>query len=242
MSVPERRFSDAEVAAIIERATHWKDPRPEPVAPGEGLTLGQLQDIGREIGIAPKVMADAADVLKDGGTTVIRRFLGLPLRIERSVKLRRRFSEDEWEHVVADLREIFNAAGVLEEDGSLRRWSNGNLQVVLEVNAISQRIRLRTFSANALVLVGAGSGICGAASGALITMLWNTAAPDTRLVSIMALMVAVGAALVGVTALSLGPWARRRHAQMAEVAARAIALDRSEPENNLGSVTSRFSH
>ena len=87
----------------------------------------------------------AADVVKDGGTTVIRRFLGLPLRVERNVKLRRDFSEDEWDQVVADLREIFNAAGVLEEDGSLRQWSNGNLQVVLEVNAITQLIRLRTF-------------------------------------------------------------------------------------------------
>src|SRR4051812_23314405 len=100
MSVPERRFNEAEVAAIIERAANWKDSRPEPVPPGAGLTLSQLQDIGRDIGIAPNVMAGAADVVKDGGTSVIRRFLGLPLRVERSVKLRRHFSEDEWEQVV----------------------------------------------------------------------------------------------------------------------------------------------
>ncbi len=241
MSEPERRFNEVEIAAIIERATQWKEP-PEPVPPGAGLTLGQLQDIGREIGIAPKVMADAADVLKDGGTTVIRRFLGLPVRVERNVKLRRRFSEDEWEEVVADLREIFNAAGVVEEDGSLRRWSNGNFQVVLEVNAITQRIRLRTFKTNALVLVGAGSGICGAASGALMATLWNTTAADARLVTILAVMAAAGALIVGLTALSLGPWVRRRHQQMAEVAARAIALDRSEPANNVGALAPSLSH
>src|SRR3954468_11764810 len=119
MPVAEQRFNEAEVAAIIDTATRWKDPRPEPVPSGAGLTLDQLKEIGREIGIAPNVMAGAADVVKDGGTTEIRRFLGLPLRVERNVRLRRRFSEDEWEHVVADVREIFHAAGVLTEDGSL---------------------------------------------------------------------------------------------------------------------------
>ena len=133
MAVPEQRFNEAEVAAIIQRATNWNEPRRQPVPPGEGLSLDQLQEIGRDIGIAPNVIAGAADVVKDSGTTVIRRFLGLPLRVERNVKLRRDFSEDEWDQVVADLREIFNAAGVLNEDGSLRQWSNGNLQVVLEV-------------------------------------------------------------------------------------------------------------
>jgi hypothetical protein len=227
MSAPERRFTEDEVAAIIKRATNWKDPRPEPVAPGDGLTLDQVQEIGREIGIAPNVIAGAADVVKDGGTTVVRRFLGLPLRVERNVKLRRDFSEDEWEQVVADLREVFNSAGVLKEDGSLREWSSGNLQVVLEVNAIARVVRLRTFKGNALVLLGAGFGICGAASGLLLAMFLNIAATDRRLVSVLALMVAAGAVIAGATAISLGPWARRRREQMSEVAARVIALDRS---------------
>ena len=53
MPGPERRFNEAEVAAIIETATNWKDPRRQPVPSGAGLTLDQLQEIGREIGIAP---------------------------------------------------------------------------------------------------------------------------------------------------------------------------------------------
>ena len=242
MPVPERRFDEAEVAAIIERAANWSEPRRQPVPPGAGLTLDQIQEIGREIGIAPNVIAGMADVVKEGGTTVIERFLGLPLRVERNVKLRRDFSEDEWEQVVADLREIFNAAGVLKEDGSLRQWSNGNLQVVLEVNAISQLIRLRTFKGNALVLLGAGLGICGAATAALVATFLNNAATDRRLVTVLAVMVVAGAAIVGVTALSLGPWARRRREQMSEVAARVIALDRSQPSSKDGSVASNISY
>src|SRR5690348_9396405 len=103
MLVPEQRFNEAEVAAIIETATNWKEPRrQQPVDAGEGLTLGQLQEIGRDIGIAAEVMSGAASAVKDIGATETRRFLGLPLRVERNVKLRRRFSEEEWEQVVTD--------------------------------------------------------------------------------------------------------------------------------------------
>jgi hypothetical protein len=58
-------------------------------------------------------------------------------------------------------------------------------------------------------------------------MLLNVAATDPRLVSVLVLMVAAGAVIAGATAISLGPWARRRREQMSEVAARVIALDRS---------------
>ena len=229
MPEPERRFNEAEVAAIIERATKWREPGRPPVAPGDGLTLDQVKEIGREIGITPNVIAGAADVVSNGGTTVVRRFLGLPLRVERNVRLRRPFSEDEWDQVVADLREIFNTAGVLNEDGSLRQWSNGNLQVALEVNALTQLLRLRTFRGNALVLIGAGSGFCGAAGGALVATLLSSATPDMRVVRVLAFVAVAGATLVGVTALRLARWARHRHEQMSEVAARVIALDRAEP-------------
>jgi hypothetical protein len=242
MPVPERRFNESEVAAIIETATNWKEPGRQPVASGDGLTLGQLQDIGREIGITPDVMAGAADAVKDVGTTEIRRFLGLPLRIERNVKLRRRFSEEEWEQVVADLQEIFDAAGVLTEDGSLRQWSDGHLEVVLEVNAITQRIRLRTFKGRALVLTGAGSGICGGALGALGSTLLSGTPPDMRLVTILAMVAAAGATIVAATAFGLTSWARRWDKQMSKVAARVIALDRSQSSNLDAAVATKISY
>ena len=59
MPAPERRFNNTEVAAIIETATNWKEPRRESLPAGDGLTLGQLQDIGRDIGITPDVTRDS---------------------------------------------------------------------------------------------------------------------------------------------------------------------------------------
>jgi DNA-3-methyladenine glycosylase II len=36
-------------------------------------------------------------------------------------------SDDQWDRLVVDLRETFNAAGIVGREGSLRQWRNGNL-------------------------------------------------------------------------------------------------------------------
>ena len=51
----ERRYSDEEVAAIFARATETQESQPRRNTPGEGMTLAELQEIGREVGIAPEL-------------------------------------------------------------------------------------------------------------------------------------------------------------------------------------------
>src|SRR5215203_4970217 len=129
----ERRYDQAEVAAIFERAaeatTHAGEPR-QP-ASSEGMTLAELQEIGREVGIAPESIALAARSVGVAAQASSRTFLGLPLGVARTVQLDRRLSEEEWERVVVDLRETFNARGSVRSEGSLRQWTNGNLQALL---------------------------------------------------------------------------------------------------------------
>lgn len=48
-----------------------------------------------------------------------RTLLGLPIGVERRVNLGRRFSDDEWEQLVGELRDVFQARGRLRADGSL---------------------------------------------------------------------------------------------------------------------------
>src|SRR5688572_7256765 len=115
MPPPERRFDQSEVAAILERATMRDEPGRQRVATSDGLTLAQLQDIGREVGIAPDAIAESAYMLDAGGPRATRGFLGLPLRVERVVPLPRRLTDEEWERLVVDLREIFDARGRVRE-------------------------------------------------------------------------------------------------------------------------------
>ena len=70
MPVPERRFNEAEVAAIIERATKWRSP-PAARSVRRGSDTGSAPGDRPRDRIAPNVIAGAADVVKDGGTTVI---------------------------------------------------------------------------------------------------------------------------------------------------------------------------
>src|SRR4029453_12880977 len=61
----ERRYTDDEVAAIFEAASRPAAPRDEPADPASpvGLTLARRQEIGREVGIAPEQIGEAAAAL-----------------------------------------------------------------------------------------------------------------------------------------------------------------------------------
>ena len=222
----ERRFNEAEVAAILERATTRDESGRGLVPAGEGLTLGQLQEIGREIGIAPELIAESADSLDDPRRTATRRFLGLPLGVERTVQLPRRLTDEEWERIVVDLREVFDTRGVVRQEGALRQWTNGNLQAHLEPSGGAQRVRLRTVKGSAPALMAVGLGIFGAASTGITATVMSGGAGDTGATTVLAIVAAAGAGIVSVTALRLIPWARRRREQMAEVARRIASLDR----------------
>ena len=231
MQNPERRFDEAEVAAIFERATAREASGGRQLVPSgnQGLTLAQLQDIGREIGVAPQDIADAAAALARPEKVATRRFLGLPVGVERTVHLPRRLSEEEWERLVVALRETFDARGVVRQEGSLRQWRNGNLQALLEPTDDGQRVRLRTYKGNAPGLMTAGLGLFGVAATAITAAVMRS---DPEMVTRFAVMAAGGAGLLGVTAASLFPWARRRREQMAEIAARIASLARSEPRES----------
>jgi len=63
----ERQYDDEEVAAIFKRAAESEHSVLPAPAEGQGLTLAALQDIGREVGIPPEAIANAARSLEQGG-------------------------------------------------------------------------------------------------------------------------------------------------------------------------------
>src|SRR6185369_2512687 len=69
--------------------------------------------------------------------------------------------EDEWDRLVVDLRETFDARGTIRSDGSLKQWTNGNLQALLEPTATGHRLRLRTVMGAARAQLTAGLGVLG---------------------------------------------------------------------------------
>lgn len=215
-----RRYSEEEVSAIFERATEVQQvSRSQPV-PTEGMTLVELQEVGQEVGISPEAVADAAKALDRPapGLGPRKRFLGLPIGVGRTVDLGRTMTDAEWDRLVVDLRETFDARGTVKVDGSFRQWTNGNLQALVEPTETGHRLRLKTFKGTA------GPGVLfGLVMLAMSAMQWFGAAAGIRGLVLSGLLAAMGAALIGATTLRLPGWARLREEQMEAIAARAQA-------------------
>jgi hypothetical protein len=223
-----RRFNETEVAAIFERATEVQLPGRRQASAAEGMTLAELQEIGREVGIPEESIALAAQTIEQGGLPSARTFLGLPLGVARTVNLGRKITDDEWEQFVVDLRETFNARGTVRSQGSLRQWTNGNLQALLEPTPTGHRIRLRTVKGDALGMLVGGVGIFTVSAALWSVAVLQGTLGNRGMLAEVALMGILGAAMFATTALRLPGWARTRQRQMEDVAARvALATSKS---------------
>jgi hypothetical protein len=216
----ERRFTDAEVAKIIERATlRSESPAPVPVH-RSGLTLAEVQEIAREVGLDPASVAAAARTVDESPATTRPGLLGLPLRVERIIPLGREVSDAEWERMVVDLRDTFDARGRTRDEGSFRQWSNGNLQAWLEPAEGGHRVRLRTVKGDARprIIVGMAFFLIPATVIA-VTLATRVNYNPAPLVSLGAIG-AASLALLGATALGVRRWAAERRGQMNRLAER----------------------
>jgi len=217
----ERRFNEAEVAAIFERATEAQQTGQRQLPSGEGMTLAELQEIGREVGISPELVANAANAIDRVGRPTSRSFLGLPIGVGRTIDLGRRLTDDEWEHLVVDLRETFDARGTVRHDGSLRQWTNGNLHALLEPTPTGHRVRIRTMKGSALSWMIGGLGVFAVTAATLIAAALGINDPESR--ASMAFLAAMGVGMFGIGALQLPRWAQLRRRQMEEIAGRLTA-------------------
>ena len=161
--MPERRYSDEEIAAIFKRAAETEPSASPVLAEGQGMTLEALQEIGREVGLSPDTILQAARSLETTGKPASRRFFGFPIGVGRTIQLDRPLSEAEWGYLVTDLRETFSARGKLKSDGPFRQWTNGNLQALIEPTPDGERLRLQTLAGGPRSLMRSGVTALGLA-------------------------------------------------------------------------------
>src|SRR5213596_217286 len=226
----DRRYNDKEIAAIFRAAAEQEPQSPQrEVARDEGLTLGELQAIGNEVGISADAVAQAARAVDIRLGTGSRTFLGLPIGVARTVNLNRRLTDPEWERLVVQLREVFNARVTTRSDGSLRQWTNGNLQVLLEPTETGHRLRFRTVHGGARASIGAGFAVLGVT--AIVTIVSALGGHVGDAMSGIALLSAAGVAMIANGALRLPRWARLRGRQMDALAAEVANPASSHPRD-----------
>ncbi|HYX81840.1 MAG TPA: hypothetical protein VE714_05560 [Gemmatimonadales bacterium] len=226
----ERRYNDKEIAAIFRAASEApQQPTVEHDVPSdEGLTLSDLQAIGREVGISADAVAHAAQALDVRIAPASRTIFGLPIGVSRTVNLNRRLTEDEWERLVVQLREVFNARGRTRSDGSLRQWTNGNLQVLLEPTETGHRLRFGTLHGAARGAIGMGFAMLGI--GATIAVVSALSGTLASAVPGLSFLVATGAGFIASGALRLPRWARIRQKQMEALAAQVAMQPDASPK------------
>ncbi len=212
----ERRYTEEEIATIFRAAAEGPSSPAHHLSRADGLTLADLQAIGGEVGIAPEALAHAAQALEVRQGALHRKFLGLTIGVERRVALRRRLTDEEWERLVVQLRDVFQARGRIRTHGSLREWTNGNLYVLSEPTATGDRLRLGSLHGAA-----ASSLRLGAVALAVTAVLTvgNLLGGQLSSMGTVAGLLAGGTLLLTNGALRLRGWARLRARQMEGLAA-----------------------
>ena len=224
----DRRYDDKETAAIFRIAAEGQSTPLQPASGDEGLTLADLQQVGREVGISADAVAQAAVTLDVRRGSSQRTLLGLPIGLERTVALDRRLTDDEWERLVVQCREVFYARGVTRSEGTLREWTNGNLQVLLEPTATGHRLRFTTLHGGAVASISAGLAALGVTSALIVaTALSGTLGHAVLGVAFLGL---VGVGMFANGALRLPRWARLRGRQMEALAAEVALLQAAPTE------------
>lgn len=226
----ERKYHDEEVKEILGLAANRGEAERPAVSDQGGLTLSELQEVGLEVGMDPGRIAEAAFAV-DTRRQVLprRRSLGMPVSVSRVIELPRAVTDREWELLVAELRETFDARGQVTSHGGVREWTSGDLHAFLEPTETGHRFRLKTHKGGAIALNRLG--VSGLVMGLiLLTMFLTTGPSPVGLELVMMLLVGVGGGALASNILSLPRWARKREGQMEYLAGRVGALFEEPPQ------------
>ena len=227
---PNRRYSEEEVSRILEDATEAQTHERYLPSARSGTSLAELREIALEVGIPVELIEQAASRLDRPAPAPLAspRFMGADIGVGRTVYLKRPLTDREWDQLVVDLRETFDARGQVRQVGNFREWTNGNLQALLEPTESGERLRLRTKKGSAIASMRAGAILMGV-SALLMVLLFLTGQLATYAEVLgPAFMGLMGVGLFLSGRLGLSGWAATREAPMEEVAARLLAATEAE--------------
>jgi len=170
---PRRRYSGGEVEEIVKRATELEATAP---STGGAMTIGGVEALAAEVGIAPKVVRAAAASLSlepvqrnpwiDGPTM---------LSYERVVE--GELPDTEWQVLVDEIRRVLKNSGQLSQFGRSFSWvaarSPGirrDLEIAVSVRAGQTRIIIQEGLSQLIGAVygGIGGGMGGGGMGPII--------------------------------------------------------------------------
>lgn len=179
-AAPRRRYSGGEVQEIVKRAAELEATAP---TAGGAMTIGGVEALAAEVGIASDVVRAAAKSLTPAGAAAPRepprsnRWLGGPttLLFERVVD--GEVPDSEWLGMVDEIRRAVNNVGQVSQFGRSFSWvaarrgaSQRDLEVAVSVRGGHTRITIRENLASLIggIYGGIGGGMGGGGIGPII--------------------------------------------------------------------------
>ena len=171
-TAPEKRkYAPDEVAAIVKRASELEASNPT-----GAMTIGAVEAIGAEVGIAPEFMRAAAGSVASSPGHVLsplpppkaHPLAGAPTRVYYERVIDGELAVADYQVVVDEIRRVMGLTGIVNQLGTSFTWTAGmqrRREVEISVSARGGATRI-AYSENLATLVGATfGGICGGAGG-----------------------------------------------------------------------------
>lgn len=200
----ERTYSDNDVALILRRAMEMQK---DSTVRGEGLSLRELRDIAREIGVDPDLVTEAASQLRVAGSGAFARLFGGSVRHDIRLVHDAALSPDQLQDLAMAIRSAMEHQGRAQEVMGALEWTT-----VGEVSQVAVTARTRAGRTSVHVIADrAGSALVttvgSVALGAFVAAITG-AILEPGVLGGVALM---GAGLVGGAAMARAIWQRTTH-------------------------------
>ena len=233
-----RRFTEEEAQRVFARAAERQHAH---AAPPDGLTLAELQEIGRAAGLDPeRVAAAVVESAAFGPTAPPASFFGVSVEPRASRVVPGEVTDEAWEQMVNRLRRTFRSKGTPVELGRVREWSSGlksNLHVSLEPVEDGTLIALETSRAEEAKSLRSVPATVGAFV-VLLSLLFGFGDFDLYVWIIPALLVLGAAASMIIGRQVLSAWSEKHQGQFDalldqfELIVRDAEAEASPPESH----------
>ncbi len=196
-AAPRKKFSEGEVQAIVQRASEIEATNPT----GGAMTMGGVEALAAEVGIAPEMVRQAARSLAVQRSPVTpleppktNRLIGGPTRVLIDRVVQGELPDTEYEVVVDEIRRVLGNVGMVSQLGRSFSWTTTSsrggmrrdLEVAFSIRGGLTRISIRENLGNLIgaVFGGIGGGMGGGGMGPIIGILSNFATAAAALVVI----------------------------------------------------------
>jgi serine/threonine protein kinase len=234
---PRRQYSEDEVQEIVKRASEMEATNP---TAGGAMTIGGVEALAADVGIAPAVVRAAAQSLSRPGVVLPpamasrpNRWINGPTSVTYERIVDGELPESEYQSLVDEIRRLLNQVGQVSQLGRSFSWSTGrsaknsmrDIEIAVSVRAGKTRILVRENLAALIggIFGGIGGGLGGGGMGPVLGILGGVFHLGVGLVVIVPLWLG----LVYATARTVfHRSSTRRAAQLEEVANRLAEITR----------------